>query len=201
MAVYQPASSDTYITSANPTTNYGTSTVFDIGENGAAVSVERTLIKWDALSDGTIPSGATILSASLAIYATTDYSTNVRTMRVYRQKRAWVETQATWNIYSTGNNWGAQGGFDATDCEQTDIGSLELSASESLNEFKTITLTPSAIQEIVNGTWANNGFLIKMDTETNDMYRYASSDNGTAENRPKLTVTWTIRGGVQIIII
>ncbi|MBA2704915.1 MAG: DNRLRE domain-containing protein [Blastocatellia bacterium] len=179
---------DTMLYAGAATTNYGTLSVIAIGEPNDAVGAARGLYKFDLSS---IPSGATISSATLSLYAETDRANNAGTYRVFRQKRAWVEAQASWNVYSTGNSWGAAGGFDATDCEQTDIGSLSLTASETLNVFKDWTLTASAIQEMITGgTFTNNGFLIKTDAEADDAYNFTSSDGATAGNRPKLVIVY-----------
>lgn len=184
---------DTRMLSDNATSNYGVSTAISVGENNAAVGqVHRTLIKFDLT---TIPN--TFTSAKLYLYADLDLSSNARTMRVYRLLRAWVEgtrdgvedapaTGATWNRYDTTNNWATAGGFGAADCEQTDIGSLALGAAETINEVKIIPLTPTTKAGL--GTL---GWLIKMDTETDDLYRFVSSDAATAANRPKLVIEYT----------
>ena len=112
---------DVYIDSANPTSNLSGEDNLWSGERDDAVATRRSLIKFNLSS---IPANSTITGATLRLYANFDASSNTRTMRVYRTLRAWVDTQATWNIYSTGNNWGTAGGFNATDCEQTDIGSV-----------------------------------------------------------------------------
>lgn len=196
------ASYDTSLQSNAATTNRNGDTPNYVGESNAAASMLRTLMKWVQLSDGTIPANAIIDSAVMSIYFTNDYSSNARTLRVYRPKRAWVSNQATWNIYSTGNSWATAGGFGADDCEQTGIGSINLTAAEALNEFKNIALTASKIQEYVSGAWTNNGFLLKMDTETDDMYAFAAIEDGTESHRPKLTITWHLPGGgTQVIII
>ena len=186
----ESAAVDAYIESGAPTTNYGTAGVVGVGESSSGTNVVRTLIKFDLSG---IPAGATINSAVLSLYATADFSSTARTFRVYRQKRVWVEGEATWNIYSSGNNWQTAGGFGANDCEQTDIGSRAFSASEMLNQFKDFSLTPSAIEEMLSGgSWTNNGFLIKADTESNDQYNFLSSSDGTAANRPKLVINYTV---------
>lgn len=190
-ATLQPANSDTFILSIAPTTNYDTEDLVRIGESNASASwVFRNLLKFNGLSDGTIPSTAIIVSAVLSLYCTLDLSSNARTFRVYRQKRAWVSAQATWNIYSTGNSWATAGGFGATDCEQTDIGYRDMTATEATSAWKDFTLTASAIQEITVGTWTNNGFLLKADTEADDAYYFAGSAYATASLRPKLVVTY-----------
>ena len=181
------AGTDTRITSSTPDTNSGTVAYLHIGEDNTSSSIRRTLITFDLSS---IPADATINSATLSLWQEADLSDNNRTLRVYRSKRAWVETQATWNIYSTGNSWQTAGGFGANDTEQTDIGSRAFTSTEANGE-KQWTLTASAIQEMVAGTFANNGFMVKADTETNDLYRFWSSDYTTAAERPKLVIDYT----------
>lgn len=196
--ILQPADGiDTFLYDDSATTNYGTNVTLFVGDTGGARY--RTLIKFAGLSDGTIPPGAVISAATLSLYCYGKNSGATRNLRVYRTKRAWVETQATWNIYSTGNIWATAGGFGADDCEQTDIGLREFVAAETLNEYKNWTLAPSAVQEMYSGVFTDNGFFIKADTESNDRYSFYSSDN--AANKPKLTITYSIAGNVQIIII
>lgn len=188
----QPSSIDTFITSANPDNNQNVLTYLGIGESNDAVATTRTLIKFNGLSDGTIPSNAVIQSAILSLYLYEDKSINARDVNIYRLKLAWVEAQATWNSRSTGNAWNTAGGFGANDCEQTSIGVLNLTATESAG-FKAWTLSNYAIQEITNGIWTNNGFLIKADTETNDRYNYYSREYAADTNkRPKLVVVYSL---------
>ncbi|MBK7366189.1 MAG: DNRLRE domain-containing protein [Nitrosomonas sp.] len=177
---------DTWIRSESPTQNNGTNVQLQVGEINGLVGARRSLIKFDLSS---LPSNATITSAVLSLYVVTngDFSINARTFRVYRLKRAWVESQATWNIYSTGNNWAAAGGFHADDCEQTEIGGRAFTATETQNQFKDFILTPITKAALDLG----NGWMIKADTEDNDAYLFASSSDATAANRPKLVITYT----------
>jgi hypothetical protein len=112
-------------------------------------------------------------------------------------KQAWVEGTgnghenpgygASWDDYNgSGDAWTASGAFDPADCEQTDIGSVSVGDSES-SGTKNISLTPTT----KSGLDLGNGWLIKADTEVNDLHGYASSDNATAANRPKLTIEYT----------
>ena len=197
--ILQPADGiDTFLHRDTATTNYGTNTSLFIGNNGGGTNTYRTLIKFAGLSDGTVPQSSNIISATLSLYCYAEASGNARTLRVYRSKRVWVEAQATWNIYSTGNNWATAGGFGADDCEQTDIGSRDFSATEATGAYKDWSLTAAAVQEMVRGTWTNNGLLIKADTENTDRYAFYSSDN--ADNKPKLTVVYLTSAGTQVII-
>ncbi len=182
--------------------NYGTVDTLYIGDAGGGGW--RGLIKFDLSSlDGT----ETLISNTFSLYATNDESSNARTVRVFRQKRAWTEgnkageednpgTGATGFRYDATNNWQTAGGFGSDDCEQTDIGNLSLTASETVNQFKNWTLTPTSKGDLDLG----NGWLIKVDTESNDRYWYASSDNSTAANRPKLVIEYTTGGSTPEVV-
>jgi hypothetical protein len=196
-ATLQPSSSVCHILSNDPTVNYNLSASQNgyLGEpNNASDSRRRWLIKFNGLSDGTIPSNAIVTSAILSLYLDSSLSNSTRTFRVYRQKRVWVAAQATWNSYSTGNGWQTAGGFGANDCEQTDIGNISLSSAPATG-FKDWILDNQAIQEIISGAWSNNGFLMKADTESNDAHRFQAQGASTAGNRPKLFIEYTLGGG------
>ncbi len=172
---------DTYIDAGAATTNFGSDALGVIGHY--INRTYRTLIKFNL---ATLPDNATITSCTLSIWELNEYSDNQRTVRVYRTKRAWVEAQTTWNIYSTGNSWSTAGGFHADDCEQTDIGSRVFSATETEGEFKDFPLTPTTKAALDLG----NGWLVKSDTEANDSHNLASSDHATAAYRPKLVIDY-----------
>jgi len=184
---------DTFIFQGDTAINYGIDTRWFIGNVGAGLSA-RQLIKFDY---STIPAESTIHYSDLQLCPTQDNSSNARTYRVFRQKRAWLEgtrngatdnpaTGATWIRYDTTNNWATAGGFGSDDCEQTDIGTCAFSATETLNVFKKFVLVASKIQEMIpSGVFTNNGFLIKADTENTDAYVGASSDHATVAYRPK----------------
>ena len=199
-ATFQPANIDSYIGANQATTNYGSATEIRIGEHSAITGeIYRGLLKFDGLSDGTIRPNSTINSCVLYLYKYGDISGVIRYNDVYRLKRAWVGSEVTWNVWKTGSNWSSAGGFHADDCEQTRIGRRINSAGEG-NGFKDWTLDNAAIQEIVAGTWANNGFLIRTDAETNDGYQYYSSNYAVnAALRPYLYVNWTINTYVKTI--
>lgn len=181
---------DIYIQDSTPTTNYATTTYMYVGEwYPAATLVVRGLIRFTEVSN--IPTTAQIKTATLQLYLSGDQTNTIRTCRVFRSLRAWVEAQATWNIWSTGNNWATAGAFGAADCEQTDIGSLEFSATPTINQYYNFVLTPSKVQEWVDGTLTNNGLLVKMDTESDDTLAFSSATDG-ATKRPTLEVVYRV---------
>jgi len=181
---------DTFLTSSSPATNYGADVAIGIGENNNATDrITRGLIRFDLSS---IPSNATIVSATLSLWTASDLSDNDRTLRVYRLKSAFDEASATWSFASTDIRWEGPGASGPNDRESLEIGSIQLSASEAIGIQKQIALSPAKIQELVNGAFTNNGFIIVVDTELNDRFNYKSSDTTTASNRPMLVIQYTL---------
>jgi len=186
--VIQPASADSMMVASAANTNYGSNVGIWVGEANDAAQNARGLIKFDLSS---IPSNATITSAVLSLYLASEKSSNTRTMYAYRMLKDWHEAAVTWNKRKASINWITAGGFDAADCEQTAIGSVSLGAAEAVG-WKTITLTAGAVEGWINGTLNNYGLLLKMDTESNDQYRFHSSNyTADATLQPKLTLKYT----------
>jgi hypothetical protein len=131
---------DSYINSNNPTTPYGSDVdlklASDIGE------IDQTLFDPNIT---TIPIGATINTAKLYFYIHTNTYTSARDLTTYPLKRDWVESQVTWNVYSTGNSWqdpGALGVNDrgVADAPQTNVtagqtGWVSMDVSDSLQDY------------------------------------------------------------------
>lgn len=182
-------SADTKIISTIPTTNFGTDADgIDVGEwKGGSGDVRRSLMKFDLSS---IPAGSEITSATLRLYDTgADLATNTRTMFANRLKRAWVETEATWNQYSSGNNWAtAGGGTNAADVDFTAFGNVSMPGTEVAG-YVEITLNASMVQDWLDGTFTNNGLMLSMGTEIDDLHRFTSRENGS--NKPELVIVYT----------
>jgi len=179
---------DTYMAGNDITSNHASSDNLPIGElNNATGALRRTLIKFD-LSQ--IPAGSVIISATLSLYNKVDYADTASVFRVYRVKQPWIENQVTWKVWKTGSNWSSPGGFGIGDAEPTDIGSRNMTANETLGTYDNWTLTSSAIQEIIDGKFINNGFLIKSDTELNDGYTFASTHSNNGSYPPQLAIVY-----------
>lgn len=166
------------------TTNYGTTDKLNVGEENGASQNARALIKFDL---STIPIGSIVTSAILYLKVAGNSAGVTSTLNVYRFIKAWTEEGVTWEKYNGVNNWTTFGGFNASDCENTAIGSVSVIAAAS-GEYA-ITLDAAKIEEMLpGGVFTNNGFMIKMGTESNDQHRWYSSDDVTASNRPKLVI-------------
>lgn len=170
--------------------SYGTT--FYVGEeNTGVIQVSRGIIKFDLSS---IPAGSLINSAQMVLtYQGNDFSSNARAVNVYRILRSVIGSQASWNNYATGTPWGTAGCSNTTtDRENTNIGdSPTQSATPVDGDVVTFNLTASKIQEMIDGVFTNNGFLIQVATETDDMVAYKGHSDAKPTNRPKLIVNYT----------
>lgn len=186
-----PLTANNAFLSSSATTNFNN--IIRVGESNAAAAIYRSWIQPDYSS---IPSSAQayILTAILKMTPITDNSDNARTMSAHRCLRAVNTSQATWNIFSTGNNWGTAGASNSTtDYEGgVTLGTQTQPASPTLNSADSfqMTLLASEIRKFHDGTYTNNGIILFVATQTNDLIEYADRSNATVEYRPKLTVTY-----------
>lgn len=183
------AGKDVSLRQDQPDTNFGTVNIIGVGESNASTVWKRALIAFDLSS---IPSNATIVSATLSLTVVTDSSSNARTMSAYRVKRNWTETGATWNKYDGTNDWQTAGAGGANDIDVSAMGSGSVTASQAVGSVVTLTFTAAEVQKFIDGTYTNYGWLLMVDTESSDLYDYASSDHSTATLRPVLTVVYSV---------
>lgn len=172
---------DTFIKEETPSTNYGTQTTIEVdGDDPESTGRDSWgIIKWDL---STIPSGTTVLAAMITIYITNPGNA----YNIYRMKRDWLETEATWNIYSTGNNWETPGAQGTNDRGSASLGSTPAAVTGR----RYIMLNSSGIDLVqgwVDGTISNYGVIIGHLTRTNGL-DFSSREGTTASQRPKLTV-------------
>lgn len=174
-----------------PNNNYGTATVMASGETLSGATTYRALIKFDLSS---IPSNAVISTATFSLYDYFHDASNVRTARCYRILRDWTETGSTWNNWKSGNAWTTAGcGSAGNDYASGDIGNLSYDVAAA--KWRDFPMTASGIEDFVNGTNPNYGWIVRMDTEVNDYHDHRTSDFGTASFRPKIEIVWVRRGG------
>jgi hypothetical protein len=186
----QPASGDdTFIDYDLPTTNYKTSTGLYIGErDDSSQGPYRIWIKFDLSS---IHSSAIVISSYHTLYLYDEASNADNDCECYRVAQAATEDM-TWNKYDGSNSWSTAGGYSATDLlELTAFSVLTLSGTESIGT-KTFTHTVSYIQDWIDGSETNNGWLQKMHTEVGKGFRFRSSDWTTVEQRPRMVVEYDL---------
>ena len=188
---------DAYIKSGGAaTTNYGASDTLLTGELDDGTSgLHRAFIKFDLSS---IPIGPVkIESATLTLTHINDYASNTRTMYVRQVYRNWIESEITWNIYSTGNNWqtaGASGSGDTGNWFGVSVGSISIPHNQGLGSTVSVSISTD-----ITTLKTYYGFVLWMETEENDGHGFASSDHANSSYRPKLVVTYRTLDSVLMV--
>jgi len=170
---------DAHIMEYYLTTNYGSAAVvkWDTDEPNSSGKYSYGLFRFDGVfgSDANqIPSGSTILAATLTLYITNVTATAATMNEVAVD---WTEDAVTWNTF------GATAGVQAEDYGAT-VGSVPLG---TINTTSDIDVT-SSIAYWAATPIANRGWIIR--PNTTDGQECASSEATTQTQRPKLTVLY-----------
>jgi hypothetical protein len=179
------SSGDTEIRSANPTTNYGSATTITVdGDEPAGTGRNTgTLIRF---SLPTLPAGVTITDTKLRLNVT---NSTTNTYNVFVMKKAWVESQATWNIYRTGSAWELAGGRGTTDRESTAIATITPSVT-GIRDFDLGARFDQQVGEWMRGAEVNNGIQL-INTGAWDGFDFTTRESATASLRPQLIITYS----------
>jgi glucose/arabinose dehydrogenase len=130
-----------------------------------------------------IPPGATVSSASVTLNIS---NPSPQTYGAYDLKRAWNESQLTWNQAATGTPWATAGAKGATD-----RGSQIASLTPTNIAPYTFTLPASVVQGWVSAPYSNTGILLA-NTTNFDGFVF---DTKEGAQPPKLTINYTTSGG------
>lgn len=172
------------------TTNYDTT---GLGTKDASSDYARSSVMMFDLSS---LAGMTI-SAAVFKVTLNGAEESSATVNIFECLRSWVEAQATWNIYSTGNSWttgGCRG--DGTDMDGTwgnGTSALAYRNLASAADGTQVSFTSNAglvtyLQANVGGT-AN--FTIQQETGDDANFFFYDSENATEAARPQLVITYT----------
>lgn len=174
---------DTQLTIDAPTTNFST-----LNELRTTAGTDETpLFKFTGLSN--IPATATVTAVTVRLYEV-NLQSSTNTI-FYRMLRNWVATEATLNVWSSGNNWSTAGGLGSgTDRASSASATLSKTANNGYKEFSDSGLVTD-VQNWVSGANANYGWQIRDSAN----YTFFSSSEGTNGQRPELVVTYTEAGG------
>jgi len=200
MTIYtnQDATKDTRIYVNAPNTNYGTEEKFRLLDR--ANILQRALIEFD-ISD--LPNDAIISAATFSAYyafrSASPYADPVGlTVWAYKLNpdqtgEVWVETEATWNIYSSaGGNWDVAGGD--YDTSSPAGGSTTFPAGYDWMDWN--------VKAIVEDAIANESDIVKImlkyASETEDLMHYPLFRSRTyttdITQQPKLVIVYTLPG-------
>jgi hypothetical protein len=188
---------DAEIRQNNATINYGTGTTFNVTAWDTG-DTKHTLIKFGGLSN---VSAGNVTNGRLRLYLTSKPGNNPTT-QVYALRRNFVEGQATFNEYSSGNNWGTAGALNtSTDYNNTLLAANLVGTTGRYYEFGGDAIT-AYIQAIVNGGTDYGLLLIdSADSAPAALNREANyiSSEGTDGQRPILAFDWSSAGTNLVI--
>src|SRR3989344_4371411 len=172
--------SDAYINTYSAASNFGTATSLTGAEN------QKALFQFDLSS---IPANATVSNATLELYISGN-NDNAGGNTIFLNRilnKNWVESQVTWNVYATGNNWSTAGLGAGTDYASSANASVNVGYSPA-NVWAAFPIT-SLAQSWVDGTISNTGVVLHSGNGPRAIV--SSSESGDITLRPKLTITYT----------
>src|SRR5215211_466573 len=173
------SAADTQIVENAPTKNYGAATSLGVNENNqSSIGKDKfALVKWD-LSE--IAPGTQINSALVTLNVAT---TSPQSYQAYVLKEPWVESAATWNVYSSGMPWEVAGAKGSLDKEATVAGTI----TPSVKGKNTLTLPLAVVQGWVDDPATNRGIIIANPSSTRG-FNFSSREDTDPTRRPKLTL-------------
>jgi hypothetical protein len=171
---------DTKIAAKKASTNYGTSTTFDIDGSPDIAA----LLRWDV---SLIPSDGVIVSAAIELNVT---NATKHAYELYALEQAWDELSATWQQAAAGRSWSAAGANGAGDHGAHALGQLG-AASEGIERIELNEAGVAAVQAWINDPQLNHGVLIKNYTNS-DGVDISSREVSNAALRPKLIINYHV---------
>ncbi|MCG3208918.1 MAG: hypothetical protein FOGNACKC_02531 [Anaerolineae bacterium] len=160
------------------TKNYGTDATFEVDPDPA--DERRSLIVFNL---NPIPTGSTVLSATLSLYE--DRAVSGQTVTVHQLTNSWDEIQATWLNRIDSVPWTTPGG----DFDPTVVASFAPQVG-----LRQIDVT-SAAASWVSGT--NYGLLLRA-TGPSGSTRFRSNQTATASDRPQLCMRYSLNPALSI---
>jgi PKD repeat protein len=171
---------DTKILSSNPSSNYGSS--FELGTDGSPD--ESAFIYWDISS---IPVGSSVLSVDITVNVVGRSNDNYE---LYQMQAPWIENEATWNEYASGQSWEVVGATGISDKSSIVLGSI----GAPTNGVYTISLNADGIavvQSWVDDPGSNQGFIILDYNDASDGMDLSSREVSNVAERPILRISYS----------
>ena len=172
---------DTAATTNNETTTTITAAVYD---DRGDTQTARCLLRWTASE---IPRGSRVITGTLSLYVNNLGST-AQPVIIGETLKPWVEDEATWNIYSSGNNWSTAGAVAGIDYSTKGSPATTTPGPSGTTFAQDVT---NIVKRRAKNTRTFDFFMVQdgtteMDAATN----FRSSDHGTSGHRPELEIVY-----------
>lgn len=190
---------DSYVRQHVPTTNFGSSNPLLLGSNSTEGS--KALIQFTLPSDP----GGTITDIDFVVTKQnyTNQSNDPGNAEIHEGTRSnWVESEVTWNVYSTGNNWTTAGGdYSATIIDAIANGTIQGISNDNPVAF---TIQGSGATNPLSLNWTDTVDLFMVWQNYNgvtnaDNFFFYSKEETTSSFRPYLEITYTASVSRRII--
>ena len=177
--------SDTYLREWLPTT--GADRAENLYLRGVAGIRESTLLR----ADLTPLAGASVLSATLSLYATSLSNEASITLRAYPLLRPWVSAEATWSNCSQGVPWEVPGArAPAVDRSNEATDAIRVVGQCTQDQRWYLFDVTEAVRTWLAHPEENNGLLLEGSDEVSMEVRFASSEYYDPAKRPVLRVLY-----------
>ncbi len=168
-------SADAYVRSSTATTNYGTIDTIPLWVRTTS-DYHRYYVNFNIAALG-IPSNAVIYLAELRMKPTSvgEGGAGTSSFMLQSVSSSWAENTVKWNA-------------------QPITSAVNQVSTSSFNGTKRVFDVKILVQNMVNGSLTNNGFMIRRNPETTTTSRcqYHSKEATTSTNRPELVIQWYI---------
>jgi hypothetical protein len=171
VATFSPLN-DTWLYEGQPDSNYFNNALMQVGED-ADRKLMRPMVLFDISS---IPAGASIVSATLRLYAENSNGFLNMTVGVYRINSAWQANSVTWNSESGG-----------------DFHPVPLSLPELVwtTGWKEAPVPVELINEWIDGVSPNHGLLLDfLGNKKNYILEFVTHNHGSSSLHPQLVIEY-----------
>ena len=176
-----------------PTTNFGTYGFLDIWDINTTLGQRQSVIKWDVLKDSIV--NRTVASATLRFNPEASTATTMMTY-IRGLRRAWTESEVTWDNATTAVAWATAGAGDASTDRYSDI--LDSFVIADTNSSGWTELNVTSYLQLCDGTDTTNykGWILtpKQNSGINTYWSGASSEHTAQILSPQLTVNYCTAG-------
>ena len=147
--------------------------------------LRRAIIKFD--TQNTIPAGTVVTSAVMTLKVKEAGSTASRHIAAYQMTQSWDETEATWNVRRTNQQWQTAGGDLGAKLAVQAVGN----AVGSTAAFDVTALVQQAVAGQLGSSRYTRIELIDVDSPDGESRRvFYTPDDSNVGARPTLTVTY-----------
>lgn len=179
------------------TTNYSSSATFEAVSYFGGDRTHGFILPTGLSSVG----AGTVTNAKIRVRVTEAVCQGVsvtQNISAYILSRNQVQSQLTWNNYSTGNAFTTGGGLGASDANLTAIATIGVPDGTTNTYFEfTGAAVDQYFEDVINGVIPNYGILLARDPDTayDTAYVVFNSDNATDGFRPSYEFDWVAGGG------